>query len=189
MASLGDDFRHKFVFDAYAWSDRGVRQLRRLFGRMSNDFLCEGEPRILRRSDSVWEMTSGKRFFSISGSTLVLARVSLKLNFTHFPNEGGLRAAIIKSEIHHCIGGLVCVVLQQSWVRILPAPGLLRQVRLLGVNSLLDCVADAVLLTCWLLGTESGTGHWEFEFVGHATTGAVTWLIVKLHCGPSSLRW
>ena len=31
----------------------------------------------------------------------------------------------------------------------------------LGGNSLLHCVADAMLLTCWPLGTESGMDYWK----------------------------
>ena len=114
-----------------------------------HDFQREGENQILSRSASIWEMTSGKCLFSISGSTVVLARGQSQAEFHTFPRE---------PVIHYCIGCLVCVVLPQSWVRIPVAAGVVANgvhgIFRLGGNSLMDCVTDTMLLTCRLLGTE-----------------------------------
>ena len=107
-------------------------------------------------------MTSGKCLFSISGSTVVPARVSLKLNFTHFHREGDF--ALRSSRQGFTIALAAWYVLYFGSLgygfpassRLVAAGEVASGVhgisRLEG-NSLLDCVTDS--MSC----TESGTDY------------------------------
>ena len=141
-----------------------MRQLRRLFGRIPHAFLCEGEARILRRWDSIREMTLGNCLISISGSQWYLLASAhifhVKVDFALRSSRQLFTIALAAWHVLYfsSLGyGFPTSSRPVEAGEVAGVHGIFR----LGGNSHMDCVADAMLLTCRLLGTESGTDCWK----------------------------